>query len=90
MGDHFWPSIFPAIAIGMLYGFSLGGAFNVLLGGVGAMITSVLAFVLFESALSAEGVLPMFALIGIAMAGAFIMTHAIALLMRRGGVNPKI
>lgn len=83
MGDHFWPSIFPAIAVGMLYGVSLGGISRVLLGGLGALITSVSAFVLFEAALSAEGLLPTLALIGIALAGAYILTAG-SLLVRRG------
>lgn len=82
MDDHFWPSIFPAIFAGALYGVSLGGAFNVLLGSVGACISSVLAFVLFEPVLSAEGVLPTLGLIGIAVAGAFLMTRVGALFSR--------
>ncbi len=76
MGDHFLPSIFPAIAVGALYGASLGGMLRILLGAAGAMVTSTLAFVLFEPVFSADGLPVTLALIGVALVGAFLFTRA--------------
>lgn len=75
MGDHFWPSIFPAIAIGLIYGYSRRGIRNIMLGGLGALIAAFVAFTVLEPVLAADGLFPMLALLAIALAGAFGMTR---------------
>lgn len=81
MGDHFWPSIYPAMAVGLLYGFAIGGVRNAVLGMIGALIASYLGFVFLGAVLTQEGILPLAGLLGISLAGAVAVTQAAKLVL---------
>lgn len=84
MGDHFWPSIYPAMAVGLLYGFAIGGVRNAVLGTIGALVAAYLGFVFLGSILAEEGVLPLAALLGISLVGAIVVTQVAKLALNRG------
>lgn len=85
MGDHFWPSVYPGLAIGLLYGLAAGGQWRgALLGAAGGMIAAALSFVALGSLLAEDGLLPMLAMVGLSLAGAWGMLQAARLLGGRG------
>lgn len=84
MGDHFWPSIYPAMAVGLLYGFAIGGVRNAVLGTIGALIASYLGFIFLGSVLAEEGLLPLAALLGISLGGAVAVTKGARMILGSG------
>ena len=44
MDDHFWPLLYPALIVGLLYGFARGGFLNVGLGVLGALGGAAVSF----------------------------------------------
>jgi hypothetical protein len=81
MGDHFWPSIYPCIAVGLLYGFALGGWKNAMLGAVGGLVASYLAFFFFTAFFSQDGMGPLAILLALSLAGAVVVTKGVGLIM---------
>jgi len=81
MGDHFWPSIYPAMAVGLLYGFTIGGIREALLGMTGALAAAYLGFVFMGGVLAEDGILPLAGLIGISLAGAVAVTQVAKLVL---------
>ncbi len=79
MGDHFWPSIYPCIAVGLFYGFAVGGWMNALIGAVGALIVAFVAFYFFTAFFSQDGIGPLAILLGLSLAGAFVLTKLASL-----------
>lgn len=71
MGDHFWPAVYPGIAVGVLYGLSVGGWRNALLGAVGALIATFVGFTLPGSFFADDELVSMLALFAVALAGAW-------------------
>lgn len=88
MGDHFWPSIYPGIAVGLLYGLSLGGWRNALLGALGGLAAAFLAFLMLGSLFAEEGLLPLAALIAVSVLGAYAVTRAAAAVLRAARAAP--
>ncbi len=72
MGDHFWPSAYPGIVVGLMYGFAVGGVRAALIGGVGGLIAAALALITLGEIVAGEGLLPLAALLGLSLAGAFV------------------
>ena len=58
MGDHFWPAVYPGIAVGLLYGLSLGGTRNIVLASLGALAAAFLSFTLMVPFFTEEGIAP--------------------------------
>lgn len=73
MGDHFWPSAYPGIIVGLMYGISAGGFSNALIGGVGGLIAAAAALLLLGDIVAGEGILPLAGLLGLSLAGAFVL-----------------
>lgn len=71
MGDHFWPSIYPGLAIGLLYGLYVGGIANVALGAIGGGAAAFVALAYFNSYFGQDGFLPLAALLTLSLSGAF-------------------
>lgn len=83
MGDHFWPAVYPGLAIGLLYGLHAGGIFNVLLGSVGGTLAAVAAFVWLPAFFSQDGIVPLAALLATSLLGAYCLIEAIRRVHRR-------
>ena len=75
MGDHFWPAVYPGIAVGILYGLSLGGLRNIALASLGAFVTAYLAFAMLSGFFTADGILPLAAMLAVSLAGAVVLAR---------------
>jgi hypothetical protein len=84
MGDHFWPSVYPAVAVGVLDGLALGGARNVLRGALGALALSMAALSFATPVFASEGLTATLALVAVALFGAFILCRLGGALLDRG------
>lgn len=76
MGDHFWPSMYPGIIVGLLYGLSLGGLVNMTLGALGGLGGALLSYALFAQLTMMDGLLSLAGLIGASRLGAYWLTYA--------------
>lgn len=70
MDDHFWPSMYPGLIVGALYGFSLRGLLTVLPGTAGGLAGAFAAYMLTYGMKDETGFLSLAALIAAALAGA--------------------
>lgn len=83
MGDHFWPSAYPGIVVGLMYGFAVGGVRAALIGGVGGLIAAALALITLGDIVAGEGLLPLAALLGLSLAGAFVGVEGVRFVQRQ-------
>ncbi len=70
MGDHFWPALYPGIIVGLLYGFSLRGFANIVLGTIGGLIGSAIAYWGLVNAGLNEGLQSVAGMVALALLGA--------------------
>ncbi len=75
MGDHFWPAVYPGIAVGVLYGLSLGGRRNIALASLGALVAAYLAFALQPTFFTDEGLVPLFSMLALSFVGGAILVR---------------
>ena len=73
MDDHFWPSIYPAIAVGLLLGLAYGGLTPALLGTLGGLLGGAGAYFLSAAIGLQDGIASLAALLGGAALGAYIL-----------------
>jgi hypothetical protein len=74
MGDHFWPALYPGIIVGLLYGLSLRGLPNIVLGALGGLVGSAVAcWGLLRADLN-EGLPSVVGMIVLALLGAYVAT----------------
>jgi hypothetical protein len=74
MGDHFWPSMYPGLIVGILYGLSLRGVFNTVVATMGALIGAALAFAILTAADMNDGLPSVIGLIAAALLSAYLLT----------------
>jgi hypothetical protein len=70
MDPHAWPSLYPAIIVGVLLGIAHGGFMNIALGGVGALVAAVATFGLIHELRLEEGLLTLAIMVIASLAGA--------------------
>lgn len=75
MGDHFWPSMYPGIIVGLLYGLSLGGLANMALGALGGLGGALLSYVLFAQFSMMDGLVSLAGLVASSWLGAYWLTY---------------
>lgn len=78
MGDHFWPALYPGIIVGLLYGLSLRGLPNIMLGAAGGLIGSALAYWGLVSFGFNEGLPSVAGMVALALLGAYGATSIFA------------
>jgi hypothetical protein len=78
MGDHFWPALYPGIIVGLLYGLSLRGLPNIVLGAVGGLTGSALAYWGLVSFGLNEGLPSVVGMVALAWLGAYGATSILA------------
>lgn len=83
MGDHFWPSTYPGIVVGLMYGFAVGGVRAALIGGIGGLIAAALALLALGDIVAGEGLVPLAALLVLSLAGAFVAVKGVGFLLRQ-------
>lgn len=78
MGDHFWPALYPGIIVGLLYGLSLKGLPNAVLGSLGGLIGSALAYWGLVAVGMNEGLPSVAGMVVLALLGAYAATSIFA------------
>ena len=83
MGDHFWPALYPGIIVGLLYGLSLRGLPNIVLGAIGGLVGSTLAYWGLVTAGLNEGLPSVAGMVVLALLGAYGATSIFARISNR-------
>lgn len=83
MSDHFWPALYPGIIVGLLYGLSLRGASNILLGAFGGLVGSAFAYWGLVTADLNEGLPSVAGMVVLALLGAYGATSIFARISNR-------
>jgi len=81
--DHFWPSMYPGIAVGLLMGLAGGNLVSTILGAVGGLAGAIVLFFIFAWVGLEESVLSLVGLIGGAILGAYLLMRAGRWIMRK-------
>jgi hypothetical protein len=76
MDDHFWPALYPAIAVGLLMGLAGGSVVSTLLGTAGGLIGAAGLYVVCVWLGLQESILSLIGLVGGAVAGAYLLMGA--------------
>lgn len=82
MADHIWPALYPGIIVGAIYGLSLRGIWNVLLGGAGGLAGAILALALTAQLGLSDDLPSLIVLLALSFLGAFAFTRSKALMTR--------
>jgi uncharacterized membrane protein YeaQ/YmgE (transglycosylase-associated protein family) len=86
MDPHFWPSTYPGLIVGILYGLSLRGVFNTVVSALGGLIGAAVAYEILTAINMNEGLPGVVGLVLVAFAGAYVLTN---LARRILGLAPK-
>jgi hypothetical protein len=73
MDDHFWPTLYPAITVGLLMGLAGGSVVSTALGAVGGLIGAAALYFVFAWLGLQESILSLVGLVGGAVAGAYLL-----------------
>lgn len=76
MDPHFWPSMYPGLIVGLLYGLSLRGFFNTFVAALGGLIGAAIAYEILTAANMNDGLPSVIGLTLAAFAGAYLLTTA--------------
>ena len=76
MDDHFWPALYPAIAVGLLMGLARGSVVSTVLGAAGGLIGATAFYFVFGWLGLQESILSLVGLVGGAVAGAYLLMGA--------------
>ena len=87
--DHFWPSMYPGIAVGLLVGLSGGNLVSTILGAAGGLAGSVVLYIIFAWAGLEDSILSLIGLIGGAVLGAYLLMRIGSWLMRNRSSEAK-
>jgi hypothetical protein len=74
--DHFWPSMYPGIAVGLLMGLAGGNLVSTILGAAGGLLGAILLFFVFAWLGLEDSILSLVGLIGGAVLGAYLLMRA--------------
>ncbi len=73
--DHIWPALYPGIIVGAIYGLSLRGLWNTLLGALGGLAGAAVSLLVVTQLGLGEGFVPLVALVAFSFVGAFAFTR---------------
>jgi hypothetical protein len=76
MDDHFWPAMYPGLIVGVLYGLSLRGLPNTVIGALGGLFGAAIAYEILTIANLNDGLPSVIGLTLAAFAGAYALTRA--------------
>jgi hypothetical protein len=83
MDDHFWPSIYPAIAVGLLLGLAYGGVRLASAGTLGGLIGGSAAYYLAAAVGLDDGIAALALLVGLSALAAYALILLSKLLQSR-------
>lgn len=75
MDAHFWPSVYPAILVGLLIGLGQGGLLRIVLGGFGGTIAGALGLLTLKAAGIDTGFVAAALTIAAGAAGGYILSR---------------
>ena len=81
--DHFWPSMYPGIAVGLLMGLAGGNLVSTILGAAGGLLGAIVLFFIFAWVGLEDSILSLVGLIGGAVLGAYLLMRAGRWIMRK-------
>jgi hypothetical protein len=81
--DHFWPSMYPGIAVGLLMGLAGGNLVSTTLGAAGGLAGAIVLFFVFAWLGFEDSILSLVGLIGGAILGAYLLMRAGRWIMRK-------
>ena len=82
IADHIWPALYPGIIIGALYGLSLRGVWNFILGAVGGFAGAAVSLPVVAQLGLSEGFVSLVVLIALSFVGAFAFTRITSVVRR--------
>ena len=85
--DHFWPSIYPAIVVGLIYGFNAGRYLTAAAGAFGGMMGAIAAFIAIHRLGLDEGPLTLTALVASSLLGAYLAVAALTLVLPQAALR---
>ncbi len=77
MDNHFWPSMYPGLIVGILYGLSIRGVFNTAVATLGGLIGAAIAYEILPTTNLNDGLPGVVGLIAAALAGAHLLTNGV-------------
>ena len=87
--DHFWPSMYPGIVVGLLVGLAGGSLLSTTLGAVGGLAGAMLLFFVFACLGLEDSILSLVGLIGGAVLGAYLLMAAGRWMIRKRSREAK-
>ena len=81
--DHIWPALYPGIIIGALYGLSLRGVWNFVLGAVGGLAGAAVSLPVVAQLGLSEGFVSLVVLVALSFLGAFAFTRLTSVIKKR-------
>ena len=82
IADHIWPALYPSIIIGALYGLSLRGIWNFILGAVGGIAGAAVSLPVVAQLGLSEGFVSLVVLVALSFLGAFAFTRLTPVIKR--------
>ncbi len=76
MDDHFWPTLYPALAVGLLLGLAGGSVVSTALGSIGELIGATVAYFAFAWLGLEDSVVAFPGVIGGSAIGAYLVISA--------------
>ena len=73
--DHIWPALYPGIIVGAIYGLSLRGFWNVLLGALGGLAGAAVSLPVVTQLGLSEGFVSLVVLVALSFLGAVAFTR---------------
>jgi uncharacterized membrane protein YfcA len=75
MDDHFWPAMYPGLIVGILYGLSLRGVFNIVVSALGGLIGAAIAYEALNAVNLNDGLPSVIGLVVASFVGAFLLSR---------------
>ena len=73
MGEHFWPSMYPGLIVGLMYGLYAGGWMRIIIATVGGLLGALGYALAFPALVQQDGLLPLLGLLLSALVVAFCL-----------------
>lgn len=87
MDDHFWPSIYPGVAVGVLVGLAYSGTRNIMAGAIGGLLGAIACYFVTSALHVDEGLVSLLAFVVAAAAGAWALISVVRIAVGPRGAD---